>query len=167
MPREADASGIRSNFVFSSALRHQTSGLNCSVPTLVRAAEKGDTETLVQLLDSGEDPNSADSFGLTSLHAASKKGRVQVVAELLHRRADPNVRADSLHGETPLHYACKYGHEALVKMLLASGACASVETTDGKTPIHQARSRGHHDVEAMLLVADLCNSEVRVELFTN
>lgn len=155
---DACASGVKAptlpEVIRKPNRRPEAFRLNCAVPALVRAAEKGDSNTLVALLDSGEDPNSSDSFGLTSLHAAAKKGRLDVVAELLHRNANANAQATSLHRETPLHYASKYGHLKVVHMLLASGACATVKTTDGKTPLDHSRSRGHSEVEALLLRAE-------------
>jgi ankyrin repeat protein len=45
-----------------------------------------------ELLARGADPNIADKEGHTALHLAAGAGHLQVVTDLLRRRADPGIR---------------------------------------------------------------------------
>jgi len=62
------------------------------------------------------------------------RSRVRSVAEmLLNNGADPNMR-DS-RGNTPLHYAVRFGNEALAKLLVSAGACVFLENEKGESPL--------------------------------
>jgi hypothetical protein len=124
--------------------------LSCKVevPEMIRSAERGEEEAVVDFLDRGEDPNTTDDMGLTALHCASKKGRTRVVEVLLERRANTNL--SSRRSETPLHYACKYGHLPIVQMLIASRARLDAETEQQKTPIQYARDNKHENIVKLL-----------------
>jgi hypothetical protein len=117
--------------------------------------------------------------GFTALHHAAERGREEVVADLLRRRADMNG-ADGL-GWTPLHLAAQKGHLGVVKLLVQAGAKLDAKTVAvsrqrpagppdagpyGKsplpqtpsaipslTPIELAREGGHRDVVAYLKAA--------------
>ena len=56
---------------------------------------------------------------------AAKNGSLSIVSRLL--RVNANLEYENV-GRTPLTVACEYGHEDVVKLLLASGA--SRDTTD-------------------------------------
>jgi len=59
---------------------------------------------------------------------------------------------DAKYGQTPLSWAARYGHEAVVKLLLEKGA--AIETTDikyGQTPLTWATENGHEGVVKLLL----------------
>jgi hypothetical protein len=130
------------------------------VPKLVGCAEHGDERTVAELLDSGEDPNTADDMGLTALHCASKKGHETVVELLLIRGADPNVSALACQSRTPLHYACKYGHLDVVQLLLAYGAYPDVLSEENKTPMQHAKEKANRSVEAALQHAISAKAEL-------
>jgi len=65
--------------------------------------------------------------GLTALHVASECGQTEFVAEMLRCRVPGGIRSESSSvepksdfGLTPLHLACRNGHEGVVRMLLNS-----------------------------------------------
>mmetsp|Transcript_96357 Transcript_96357/g.272525 ORF Transcript_96357/g.272525 Transcript_96357/m.272525 type:complete len:215 (+) Transcript_96357:76-720(+) len=125
--------------------------IDCSVPGLVRASERGELATVVELLRAGENPNVCDDFGLTALHGACKKGHAQVVLLLLQHKVDVNAKANiALHGVTPLHYACKYGHAEVAEMLLAGGADPRIMTDEGRMPLELAQAKQRVGVENLL-----------------
>ena len=64
--------------------------------------------------------------GFTPLHRAAERGREQVAAYLLEKRADVNS-ADGF-GWTPLHLAAREGNLSVVKLLVKHGAKVEAKT---------------------------------------
>ena len=107
--------------------------------SVIKAANKGDIETVKQYLDAGMDVN-AKHKGRTLLHAAAGRGR-EVIAELLiDNGANVNVK-DAL-AATPLHEAANIGDNELVELLIAKGADVNANDIYGSTPLHKAAHRG-------------------------
>lgn len=129
--------------------------LSCSVPQLVRFAERGDELAVARLLALGEDPNRKDDLGLTALHGASKKGHSKIVSLLLAAGAETDARALAWKGEAPIHYACKYGHADVVEILLSNRANPTITSQDGRTPLQYAQEKKHAAVEEILRRAAL------------
>jgi ankyrin repeat protein len=86
-----------------------------------------------------------------SLWRASINGHVQAVDFLLDSGAD--INAWTSHG-SPLHFACRFGHTRVVRLLLDRGA-KYYESRVGD-PLHLAAKNGHTQVAQMLL--DSCPS---------
>ena len=64
---------------------------------------------------------------------------------------DANLK-DAMSGQTPLSWAAKNGHEAVVKLLLDTGkVAADSKDTSDKTPLSQAAKNGHEAVVKLLL----------------
>ncbi|MHB1947629.1 MAG: ankyrin repeat domain-containing protein [Gammaproteobacteria bacterium] len=66
------------------------------------------------------DINSQGFDGSTALYAASKINDIEIVKELLTRKADPNISNNK--GLTPLHIAVAQGHTTIASELLKHGA---------------------------------------------
>lgn len=81
-----------------------------------------------------------------SLWRASINGHVQAVEFLLDSGAD--INAWTPHG-SPLHFACRFGHTRVVRLLLDRGA-KYYESRVGD-PLHFAAKNGHTQVAQMLL----------------
>lgn len=56
-------------------------------------------------------------------------------------------------GQTPLHLAAIYGHNAVTTYLLENNASTSVQDSSGATPLHEAIRYGNLDIAKMLLDA--------------
>lgn len=56
---------------------------------------------------------------------------------MLKNRADINFTNE--HGNTPLHYACFWGYEAIAEELIENGALAALANKDGDTPLDKGR----------------------------
>ena len=68
--------------------------------------------------------------GITALHWASDKGRLDVVRELL--KAGANVNAVDEDDWTALHLASNNGHLDVVRELLRAGADPTLKNKEGK-----------------------------------
>jgi ankyrin repeat protein/beta-lactamase regulating signal transducer with metallopeptidase domain len=93
---------------------------------LIMAAREGNSEIVTLLLDRGASINQMVPEDENALVQASGSGHLHVVKVLITRGADTNARAwtNSNGGEwrTPLSMARRGGHDAVVALLLASGA---------------------------------------------
>lgn len=108
--------------------------------TLSWAAQRGDLETIQQLLSRGADPNKADRRGTTPLHWAAENGGYYSLKALLSAGADVN-RKDG-RGRTTLMYAVIVGDDVKpTKMLLDFGADIASKDDSGTTAIHIAGAR--------------------------
>ncbi len=63
-------------------------------------------------------PNTEFRHHLAPAHVAAKYGRLTTLQVLLKRGGDPNL-ATEVYRNTPLHYACFYGHTHIVDYLLS------------------------------------------------
>ena len=118
---------------------------------LFAAAERGDTETLVRLLDQGSDPNAIDGRGRSPLFLAATAGRADTLSALLERGA--YVDLADYDGNTPLVQASAGGHAECVRRLLEAGADPTLESAAGFTPLQHARRARHREVVAILIEA--------------
>jgi ankyrin repeat protein len=93
-------------------------------------------------------------FSKSCCHAASI-GDLMRVKTLIKKH--PNcINSDGIldgkSGYTPLHYASRAGHLAIVKVLIEAGAAVNAATTaGGATSLHRAAYAGHRDIVEVLL----------------
>ncbi|TMC76366.1 MAG: ankyrin repeat domain-containing protein [Chloroflexi bacterium] len=111
------------------------------------------SDVAAYLLDRGADPRAASrQGGFTPLHSAVATDAAptdpQLVRKLLDAGADPNAKSAS--GGTPLHTAAFTGDGAILDLLLARGADASIKNAQGKTAADIARERGHPGMARVL-----------------
>merc|ERR1712216_328029 len=99
--------------------------------------------------------------GHTPLMAASKNDHPQVVRLLLQGRAQVN-RSDTAFrdgepdGMTPLLYACAYGAEECVEILVQNGADVDARNSRGESPLDHAKK--NNDAHAILVLEEAKSS---------
>jgi ankyrin repeat protein len=105
----------------------------------------GHPEIDLFLLDRGADihAQATNAQRVGSLHAAAAACNRDMMARLLERGADPNMRQQLDY--TPLHTAAARGDREMASLLLGHGAKRDAKGTDGKTPADVAREHGQAD----------------------
>lgn len=116
---------------------------------LPSAAEKGKLETVTELLENGEDPNSTDIWGHTALMSAAWAGHENVVEILLNKGANLHLIGPS--DMTAFLYAVDKEHASTVKQLLSSGAPINFPGPADITPLHFAAGDGNVKLVTLLL----------------
>eukprot|EP00523_Entomoneis_sp_CCMP467_P010881 CAMPEP_0168730942 /NCGR_PEP_ID=MMETSP0724-20121128/6994_1 /TAXON_ID=265536 /ORGANISM="Amphiprora sp., Strain CCMP467" /LENGTH=442 /DNA_ID=CAMNT_0008777903 /DNA_START=2293 /DNA_END=3621 /DNA_ORIENTATION=+ len=78
-----------------------------------------------------------DNAGLTVLHQASGKGRLDLVQCLLEHNPSV-VDISNARANTPLHYASRHGHLNIVQYLVDNGGNVNSLNDTGESPLHWA-----------------------------
>jgi len=85
-----------------------------------KAASRGDTASLLELLEDGADVNELDADGRTPVLLATRGNHVDTVRALVEAGADPNI-ADR-QGTTALQHARRRGYVEIARILENAGA---------------------------------------------
>jgi ankyrin repeat protein len=99
------------------------------------------------LLARGADPNATDEYGWSLLHYAADSQEITKL--LLDHGAKPNVRERGF-GYTPLHWAARNGHAAVVQLLVEHGANVNAKDYEEETALRRAREYGHEEIAQLL-----------------
>ena len=103
------------------------------------------------LIEAGADVNKANDTVLdAAVHGRSGRPRGG------GQGADRGGRGRQQGGQrrqTPLYWAAREGHEAVVKALIEAGADVNKAKNDGETPLYMAASNGHEAVVKALIEA--------------
>lgn len=127
-----------------------TSQDGLTAPPIVRAAQSGSRVEINRLLEQSVDINARHAqSGKTALAVASHCGNDDVVAVLLHHRAQ--VDTQDVLGMTPLHLSASRGHYKVMEYLLRDYADVDTCTLDGRTPLRLACDGGHLTCVELLL----------------
>ena len=127
---------------------------------LMVAATVGYTEIVEVLLRAGADVMQTDKDnGWKCIHYGARFGKlesIKVIYEYLVSNKDPQqvieyMNSGDKNGATPLHNACYYGHEAVVKYLVNEiKVDISKKTDNGKTALIYAKRKGHKSIVSLL-----------------
>jgi hypothetical protein len=120
---------------------------------LIKAAEQGDLEAVINLLDQGTGLNVTDSRGITPLIAASYQNHVEVAQELIDRGADVNLKDNSQ--QNAFLIATSEGYLELLQITLSAGADVSSFDSFNGTGLIRAAERGHVDIVTELLKTEI------------
>lgn len=116
---------------------------------LADAAERGDLQSLVELLMSESDTNAAQVDGMTALHWAAHRDDLDAAKLLLDSGADPG--AENRYGIPPLSLACVNGSASMLKLLIRAGADPNQSLRGGETPLMTAARTGKAEAVRVLL----------------
>lgn len=116
---------------------------------LILSAEKGNTETVLKLLEDGANINATDEQGRTAVLAATYNNEVDTVKALIQKGADINIRDNNLNNV--LLYAGAEGFLEIVKLAIDAGADTKLTNRFGGTALIPASERGHVEVVRELL----------------
>ncbi|HQR02509.1 MAG: ankyrin repeat domain-containing protein [Proteobacteria bacterium] len=112
------------------------------------AANNDQTDTVMDLIRRGMDPNTVDARGNSLLMIAARNGNLQLLESLLKIHA--NYLKNNNFNEDALMLAAYHGHLACVQKLLSFGATA--ERDNGSwSPLLYAAYAGWTNVAALLL----------------
>lgn len=67
--------------------------------------------------------------GYAALHIACNVKEPRIISSLLNAGANPNIKSNSIIGETPLQICCKLGYVAGAKLLISAGQLINSFTT--------------------------------------
>ena len=116
------------------------------------AAEKGNIDVAMFLIEMGADVNVTDANGNTPLiFIINKTVDLKIIKRLLEKGAAVNTQNHT--GETALMYAAWRGHANIVRLLLENRADATLKNRQGDTALTLAESKGHLEIVEMLNVA--------------
>ncbi|KAH6856218.1 ankyrin repeat-containing domain protein [Chaetomium sp. MPI-CAGE-AT-0009] len=122
---------------------------------LMLAARHSQTAIFRLLFESPRvDINCVDSREKTALLTAAEHGATEIVDFLLGSTKIDDADRRDVYGQTPLFYAAKGGHEAVVKRLLDSGK-VDINSDNGtpgstSTPLAVATKRSHFGTAKLL-----------------
>jgi hypothetical protein len=133
--------------VLLAAVLHASPARAGAYDDILAGAEHNHIDVVVSLLQLGLDPNTATPDGTTLLMTAARNGNLQMVDELLKRRANHLIR--NKYGDTALMIATISGHLAVVKRLVEMGG--PQENRDGWSPLHYAAFGGQVEIARYLL----------------
>ncbi|KAK3298463.1 uncharacterized protein B0H64DRAFT_354020, partial [Chaetomium fimeti] len=116
-------------------------------PALPQAVRNGWHEVASAMLEMKADPNKMDDDGRTALTYCAELGFD------IERYLDHGAFADLPDGQehTPLLYAAKHGHRAIVDRLLEEDVETRNKKSSGQTPLVWATEGGHSSVVDLLL----------------
>ncbi|KAL8951180.1 MAG: hypothetical protein Q9222_002840 [Ikaeria aurantiellina] len=119
---------------------------------------------VIDLIDQADEPidpcyNARQQGGQTMLHLAASLGYHRLVAGLLARGANFDLR--DRNGMSAMHMACLHGHMRVVRKLLSAGGDPTLRSLRGDTPIDMARH--HPDVHGFISSIERHTRTVSVE----
>eukprot|EP00795_Rhopilema_esculentum_P017434 gene17434-9036_t len=84
--------------------------------------------------------NPSSTKQLISIQQAARDGRIDIVRSHIEKigRDKKKLNKKDIENTTALHYAVRYNHMSIVKLLVESGANVNVQGEHGATPLHYA-----------------------------
>src|SRR6185295_17278108 len=116
-----------------------------------RTIQDGKRAAALEMIRAGADVNEAQLDGSRPIHWAVYRVDYELLAALIERKANLNVRND--FGSIPIAQAAELGDARMVKMLLDAGAEPEGADPDGQTALMLAIKTGETAVVDLLIKA--------------
>ncbi|MGL9758831.1 MAG: ankyrin repeat domain-containing protein [Wolbachia sp.] len=116
------------------------------------AAETGNIEVTLELLQKGAKVDQLDSSERTALHWATQAGDIEVTKILVQNHA--NVNAEDLAKLTALYEAASHSHNEVAKILIDSGAKVKSNGALKLTHLHVAVANGDEGMVKVIIKND-------------
>jgi ankyrin repeat protein len=116
---------------------------------LIRAADNGQLEIVIFLVERGVDVDATTLDGITPLMYASQNGDTEIIEYLISKGAD--VNATPYNEVTPLIGAVRTGHYEAVKILLEAGAKVDAKDELALTSLMHASAYDYPDIADLLI----------------
>ena len=134
-----------------------TQGIELDLPNdngatpLIVAAQQGNDEVVIELLQRHANPEYVQSDGTTAILHAINKGHTAVVKAILEHGI--NVHTTDNSGRTLLHRACESDDPKteIVRLLIERGLDINARGDRGETPLHVASRCGYLEIVQLLL----------------
>ncbi len=117
---------------------------------LIMAADEGDADSVLVLIEKGFDVNKTTEDGVTAIMYATSNGFLEIVRILVENGAD--INAVPRDGITALTGATINNHYEVVLFLLQQGADTEIADRQGLTPLLYASSYDFFEVTELLLM---------------
>jgi ankyrin repeat protein len=117
---------------------------------LITAADQGDLDSVVVLIEQGFDVNKTTREGVSPLMYAASGGFLEIVKVFAESGAD--VNAIPYNGLTALASACINNHYEVALYLLQNGADTEIADVNGVTPLFYAAAYDHFEITELLLM---------------
>jgi ankyrin repeat protein len=111
---------------------------------LLIAAQENQYDTVEWLTNQGIALDLYDKDELSPINQAAANGHIDIIKFLLEEGVSPNATF-------PLHTACTFNQEHVIKHLLSSGADINRLCTESKSPLTFAAANGHSNLVKFLL----------------
>ncbi len=118
---------------------------------LLKAAGRGDIDTVNDLINQGASVNATDQDGKTPLHCAAKNSHEEVVEALLGKDGIDVNLADK-NKDTPLHSVLKKGNidiNILNALLRKEGIDVNLADKNKDTPLHSVLKKDNIDINVL------------------
>lgn len=127
-----------------------TSYIEPTPDLLHKAAENGDLEQIIHLIEKGKNINILDLAGRTPLHYAVANDQLDSVKLLLELGADPDI-ADKEFGVIPLHWATGSGNLEIIKLLAPKTQNIDARNKDNLSSADMAFIDGNSEIVDFLV----------------
>lgn len=117
---------------------------------LIMAAERGDVDSVLVLIEKGFDVNHTTHDGVTALMYAASNGYLEVAETLTENGAKENAVPDN--GITALSGACINNHYDMVLFLIQQGADTEIADIKGVTPLLYSAAYDYFEITELLLM---------------
>ncbi|KAL8796206.1 MAG: hypothetical protein Q9182_007419 [Xanthomendoza sp. 2 TL-2023] len=123
------------------------------------AAARGDSESVVVLLEHGANLSIANDVSISPIHLAAQTGNIATIRALVQAGAD--VNSVTLDSNAPIMLAVANNSHECIRRLIEAGADCSIVRDSQWNILHYAAIGGSVDTLRSLVKADLSNVDLR------